>query len=408
MFEKPGGEWHHINRGMYWERYGEYNKAVACYSRALRTDPHHATANHRLGLTLYNLGVFQKSLKHLDRALESNADNVDVLLSRGRVLEKLHRYDDALKCLTSIGPDHAAYFEAMTVTASCRSGLGMHQEAVRMLDQVLAAKPGDPDVLYVKSRILGRMNRTSESVSCLNKAIGADSLRSVEIYEQGHRLTQAGKHEEAIGLYSRALEIDPKNTKALIAKAWTLDLAGFPTKDVFPYLDRALEVDPGNTEALMTRGLICDRKGLFDKAVECFDAILESHPDHVRALYSKGVSLYSMKKHGPARFFCQSALLREPDNIMALCTMVWLLDHESEYEEALKYCDRVLDLNPRSVYATSYKAKILMSLGKYDDALKHYDGALELDPNNKRAQYHRGRVQDILDGKKRSIFGVFR
>ena len=92
--------------------------------------------------------------------------------------------------------------------------------------------------------------------------------------------------------------MDPKNTDALVAKGWTLDLAGFSVKDVVSFFDKALEIDPQCTPALLNKGLVYDRTGLFAKAVKCFEQILSYDPDNVRALYSKAVSLFSLKKHG--------------------------------------------------------------------------------------------------------------
>ena len=82
------------------------------------------------------------------------------------------------------------------------------------------------------------------------------------------------------------MEIDKKNTKALVAKGWTLDFAGFSNKDIFVFYDEAIRVDPKCTDALFNKGIVFDKTGLYKKAIDCFDKILEYDPKNIRALYS--------------------------------------------------------------------------------------------------------------------------
>ena len=119
---------------------------------------------------------------------------------------------------------------------------------------------------------------------------------SEELFEKGAKLAKQQKHEEAMKFYTKALELDPKNIRALIAKGWTLDFAGFSNKDIFVFLDKAIEFDPKCVDALLNKGFILDRTGLYKKANQCFDKVLEIDPKNVRAIYSKGVALLSLKK----------------------------------------------------------------------------------------------------------------
>ena len=116
-----------------------------------------------------------------------------------------------------------------------------------------------------------------------------------------------------------------KNIKALVAKGWTLDYAGFSSKDVIHFYDEAIKVDPQYSDAWFNKGLLLDRTRLHKKAIECFDEILSYDPENVRALYCKGASHVALKQFGKGRFCCEAALSIEPKNVFALCTMVWCL-----------------------------------------------------------------------------------
>ena len=117
------------------------------------------------------------------------------------------------------------------------SKLGNHFDGLTLLNRVLEKHPANSDALYNKSIILGRLERKTESLSCLDMAIAQDSADSMNVFEEGRRLAMQGKHEEAIKKYTAALDIDAKNVKALVAKGWTLDFAGFSNKDIFVFYD---------------------------------------------------------------------------------------------------------------------------------------------------------------------------
>jgi tetratricopeptide (TPR) repeat protein len=134
------------------------------------------------------------------------------------------------------------------------------------------------------------------------------------------------------------------------------------------------------------------------------DKVLEIDPKNVRAVYSKGVALFSTKKYAEARFCCQRAIELEPSNVKALCSMVWVLAHMKKYEDALPYCDKAIQIAPGYAYALSYKGKLLLELKKYEEALVCYNRALEIEPANQTAIYHKNKVLWQIEKKNKVSF----
>ena len=400
-------EWRHINEGLRCERYGQLSKAASRFAKALSINPHNGTALMHIAGIHYQTGRYDDSERCYAEIVKSDPSNIDALQGLGLTLEKQHKYAEALAHFERILAIDATYDDAVAYSALCRSGLGDHDKAIAMLDGVISRSGGNHvQAHYCRSRVLSRMHRDAESISALDDARKAEAMQSAALYEQGQALSRQKRHEKAVEMYTRALRLNPENTDALVAKGWTLDYAGLPSKDVVPLYEKAIRIDPHCTEAHLNLSFLYDRTGLYRKAVECLDRILEYDPRNVRALYSKGIALHSLKQHAAAAFFCDAAIRADPSNPKALCSMVWILEHRKRYAEALEYCDLAIGADPGYVYAHSYRGKLLYLLERYAEALLSYEKALSLDPGNRTAEYYRDKVvEKITKAQKRAAKG---
>ncbi len=390
-------EWRHINEGLRCERYGQLSKAASQFAKALSINPHNGTALMHIAGIHYQAGRYGDAARRYEEIVESDPSNIDALQGLGLSLEKQHKYAEALVHFERILAIDATYDDAVVYSALCRSGLGGHGEAVAMLDGVISRSGGDHvQAHYCRSRVLSRMRRDAESISALDDARKAEARQSAALYEQGKALSRQKKHEKAVEVYTRALRLNPENVDALVAKGWTLDYAGLPSKDVVPLYEKAIQVDPHCTEAHLNLSFLYDRTGMYRKSVACLDRILEYDPRNVRALYSKGIALHSLKQHAAAEFFCDAAIRADPSNPKALCSMVWVLEHRKRHAEALEYCDLAIDADPEYAYAHSYRGKLLYLMGRHDEALESYEKALALDPGNRTAEYYRDKVVEKI------------
>ena len=404
MFGKPkqiSNEWTFIKEGLEYEQYEFLAKAAAKFAKALKINPDNVTALIHKADVLYRMRRYDESLKSYSGAMALDPKNIDALFGKGQVLEKMQQYDKALKCFDDILDIDDTYTDAIAYAALCKSGLGDHAGALDQINGVLAKNFDHVQAHYCKSHILARLGKESESIMSLNHAHDAESKLSDLLFKQGQDYAAKKKYKKAVDMYNKALHYNPENTDALVSKGWTLDFVGLPTKDVLPLFDKAIKIDPQCTGAHLNMGFVFDRTGMHRKAVDCFDHVLEYDSKNVRALYSKGVALYSLKEYSAAVFFCDSAIRLAPSNKMAICCMVWILEHKKKYNDALRYCDMALEVDPNYVYAISYRGKILYQLKQYAESLKCYQKALALDPNNQTAEYYSNKVLKIIEKENR-------
>ena len=419
LFPKPVNEWKYVRQGLQSERYGRDSKAAVSFARALEINPRNITALTHRADSLYRLAKYEESAVAYDAALAEDPKNIDALYGRGLVLEKLKEYGAALDSFEMLLGIDPGYVDAAAYAALCRCRLGSKDTALAQLAILTAEHPERIAPHYCQSLVMSAVGDAAGSIRSLDAARDAEHAHSDSLCDEGMSHQRQKRYQRAVEMYTKSLYYNPDNTRALVAKAWLFDYVGMPTGDVIPLFERAIMCDPRCTEAHLNLGFVHDRRGLYRKAVSCFDAVLEYEPGNIRAMYSKGVSLYSLKERAAAVFFCESAIRADPHNTMALCSMVWILEHEKRYDDALAYCEMAIKSDPEYAYAHSYRGKILYMQKKYKDALESYQMALDIDPGNKTALYYHSQIVELMEknakkeaanrsaeGRRRSIFGI--
>jgi tetratricopeptide (TPR) repeat protein len=158
--------------------------------------------------------------------------------------------------------------------------------------------------------------------------------------------------------FSKALKEQPTDTAALggMIKACLLDN---DLKEAQKHIDDAVKTYPDNAEFIFRRGILNNKKGQFDKAIEDFNLALS-----MNALNDLKVQIYL--NLGASKLKVES------------------------YTDALENYKKALELSPRNPSIYNYKGYANYKLGFFSDAIIDYNNAIDLDPNNAASYYNRG------------------
>jgi tetratricopeptide (TPR) repeat protein len=121
----------------------------------------------------------------------------------------------------------------------------------------------------------------------------------------------AGEAAQAIAAFSRALKIDPDNSKTLCGLGMARLLEG-RTQIGFGYLVKACLADPENITALTELIKAAYQLSRFDDANECLQRYLMFHPGDIDMLYAHAGLLYRMEKYSDALDVVERLLVIDP------------------------------------------------------------------------------------------------
>ena len=110
---------------------------------------------------------------------------------------------------------------------------------------------------------------------------------SAEYHYQLGRLQEAeGLYEEATDNYLKALELSPEHQRALFHLAYRCDLSG-DEEAAIDYYRQIAANSPVYVSALLNLAVLYEDSDQLDKATQCVDTVLATHPNHQRAILFK-------------------------------------------------------------------------------------------------------------------------
>ena len=105
------------------------------------------------------------------------------------------------------------------------------------------------------------------SIELLNKILDSDPADKLVLLARGSAHLKSGKTENAIGDFSRAIEVDSGYAKAYHLRGLARELAG-DDEDALKDLGKAIEIDPEYGAAYYSRATLLTKMGQEDSATD--------------------------------------------------------------------------------------------------------------------------------------------
>ncbi|MBN1661243.1 MAG: tetratricopeptide repeat protein [Anaerolineae bacterium] len=210
---------------------------------------------------------------------------------------------------------------------------------------------------------------------------------------KGSEHLAAGEYDQAIAMYSKALELQPNDQRALEGRGQAYRITG-QYLNAIADLSQALQLDPDSAIALRHRGDAYRMLGNHRQALRDFDRSLQLAPDSTFALSSRGETHRLLRNHRQALRDFDRSLQLDPDDAFAFRHRGDTYRMMGNYRQALRDLDRSLRLEPHSAFALSSRGATHRLLGNYRQANADLRQALRLDRGDKFAKEQLAMLQN--------------
>ena len=164
--------------------------------------------------------------------------------------------------------------------------MGKFDEAIKNLQESLNYEADTLSVTLEKAATYRHAADFNAAAKELKACANFENV-SAEYHYQLARLQEAqGLYEQAMDDYKTALELSPDHQRALFHLAYRCDLSG-DEEAAIDYYKQIASSSPVYVSALLNLAVLYEDAGQFDKAEQCVDAVLETHPNHQRAILFK-------------------------------------------------------------------------------------------------------------------------
>jgi tetratricopeptide (TPR) repeat protein len=161
---------------------------------------------------------FEDTIKVLDKLLEREPSNAEVLYLKGQAVANLGNLQEAFKMYTQAlklsGHDLNRAADILIDMGNVLLEVNHLDEADDCYDRALRIKPKLARVWVEKSRVAARRKKFKDSVSCCDKAISIDSGDPRAWNNKAFALFQLKRVDECIECARRAISLKPDYTTA--------------------------------------------------------------------------------------------------------------------------------------------------------------------------------------------------
>jgi|ERR1700677_3779663 len=225
------------------------------------------------GAAAEQAGDFDKAIANYSEAIRLNPKFMIAYIERGNAYEDQGNHDKAIADYTSaikIDPGNIlAYISRSTAYAA----KGMYDPAIEDDTKVINLNPGSGGYYYDRGDHYERKGDHDKAIADFDEAIRIDPKDPFPYYGRGNSFRAKGTYDRASADYTTALQLQPDFSQALREYAWLLATCPWRElrdgKKAAEYATHACEMthwkDPGCVDTLAAA---CAEAGDFDSAVK--------------------------------------------------------------------------------------------------------------------------------------------
>ncbi|MEG4572845.1 tetratricopeptide repeat protein [Microcoleus sp. N3A4] len=314
---------------------------------------------------------------------------------KGRCLNSLERYDEALECLDKAIESDSNYARAWANRGDVLESLKRYDEALVSYDKAIELDEDDPWHWAKRGYLLNNLKHYEEALESFDRAIELDEDDPWDWASRGDVLDNLKRYEEALESYDRAIELDANYQWAWRMRGDVLNNLERYEEALESY-DWAIELDENDPWAWTNRGDVLNNLERYEEALVSYDRAIELDANNKFAWFLRGLLLNDLERYEEALVSYDRAIELDANNKFAWRWRSYVLNNLKRYEEALVSYDRRIELDPNDKWDWVQRGHVLDDLKRYEEALVSYDRAIELDSNYEWAWFSRGWTLDNL------------
>ncbi len=303
----------------------DLQRASQEYAEILRLDPSNASVAAAQGAVLYGLGKPQDAVKVLQRSLSLDPHQSYAEIFLGLSESDLGQCTEAVPLLQkhlSERTEGKLWRMVGLSLLNCYGGSSDLDRALELARSMKQSYPDDPDVLYYLAEVYSRL--LSGTVNELLKK-HPESYRVHQL--AGETLEAAGKTDQALKEYRKALEINPKLSRIhyRIGSLMASESSG-PEGDqeALAQFDQELAGNPGDSASEYQVAEIHRKRRRLDDAAKHYLRAVELNPDFAEARVGLA-QVYAGQHHlEQAVTELEKAIQAQPDSSTAHYTLMTL------------------------------------------------------------------------------------
>ena len=243
----------YYHSGVGHQKRGQYDQAIADYSKAIEARPNDAVFYYNRGGSYQSKGEYDLAISDFTKVIELEPDNAEAYYNRGGTYylkgqkEKARRDMEKARALgRQIRPGFPGALDEAPVK-------GQYDQAIADYSKAIEARPNDAVLYYNRGIAYQRKGQYDSAISDFTKTIEMDRGHAGAYNNRGVAYRRKGEYDRSISDLTRAIEMRPGFGEAYNNRGVSYYLKGRHDKarsDVEKAMALGCQVHPGFLKAL--------------------------------------------------------------------------------------------------------------------------------------------------------------
>ena len=318
---RPSAGTPYNNRGVAYVRKGDHVRAMRDFDKAIELDPTLAGAYYNRADANVFQQDFDRGIADFTKAIELKPDDPDAYQGRAMAYYQKHSYDqawaDVLMCRRYGGRVQPEFEAALSRAASQPKTApaaamppraeapvqkpafsGASAQAAPPTQQVTEPSAGNAQAADAFKQ--GRASVTlDEQIACYSRAIDADRQFAAAYRERAAAYLTKNETTRALGDLSKAITLQPNDAGAYLLRATALLQQG-DTDGAIMDCTRCLDLQPADARAYVLRGNAKGKRGDSQQALDDFNKAIDLNPRNADTYCDRAMAYYDLHAYDKA------------------------------------------------------------------------------------------------------------
>lgn len=335
----------------------KYTEALAAFKKAIAKDPNYKEALYNAGWTSNELKKYSEALTYLQKAKALWPNEAKVYLELGYAYENTSKKTEAIesynKCL-QIDDEYALAYKYLGILYYDNDD---YKKSLENLDKYLGLKPDsdDDDVYYRKAVSENDLGQYTDALVSIKKSNELKPNNVKFLNELGYTYYMLKDTDNSLKYYDKAISLDAKSVIAMNGRAGVYRKLKSDPAEAIKIYKKTLDINPKNLAANYWIGWCYNELEKYNDAVPYLKKVIELDDKYVSAYTELGYSDYALKNYDDALFNFKKALAIEKTELSLYYTGLCYVGKKQK-NEALKMVSDLKGM--QSEYADKLQKKI--------------------------------------------------
>ena len=392
-----------LNMGLSLQNLGDYERAKKIYEEVLVCQPNNFEALQLIGVISLQLGQYSVAIDFFKKSLTINNIQPFVLNNLGLAFLNIGNLEEAINFFTKaleIQPFDADFHFNLGIAQATKSD---YQFAFDSFSNAIKLRPNFISAYVNRANVLRLLKKYELALKDCDEALGYDSKTIGAHNVKGQTLNDMKKYEQALRSYDSAIKNGCHDAEVFFNRAIVLTHLKYVDEAIASYKN-ALVQNKNFFQAYNNLGLLLNNSREYDGALSCFTQAIKLNNIYSEAYNNLGIVLIQINRLDDAILNFKKAIELNSKYAEPYVNMAKAFKEKNELIFAKNCYESALGLNPNLVEANTGLGILLTELGQLDEAIDYQDKAIKLNFNYSVAFFNKSltllKKGDFINGWK--------